>query len=1082
MGSPDGRVSLDSAQLKQLRSRAGLSQEALAQQCLQERLCVSIASIKRAEAGKPVLYRTARHLATVYKVSLEQLWRKAAADAQGEAAGKAGVLVSPEPSFVEELRSVIALQVAMRPPVGAVPVEELIQVVQQFGGVVEKQPAEGLLAVFGVPRAYRSDAARCLQCALQMAPLLDPARAALSIRVCDWEPTGCRMERDEDAPVGMPVEGLAPIRVQADVAASLVDSFEFAPGAGNTPAWRNLLGWMPPGHGVVAPLVGRHAEVLQFKAIVEATAEYQGGHLVYLRGAAGIGKSRLMTEFRDMARQAHFDVHQATVLDFGVEAGSGALGQLACSLLRLGSLAAADDDESLAAAFTRAGMNAEQQMCLRALLGRPPVPAQATIYAAMTHATRLERSADALALLLLREAILNPVAVFVEDVHWGDGELFDTLAAMLARTQFAPVVWVLTSRPENDPLDRLMRQRDTEVPVTVFGLAPLRRGEAEALALQFDQVEPEYRQQCVERAKGNALFLTQMLLSGHERRVPDSLKHLVQSQMDRLAPVDRRALRGAAAIGQRFGLGLLRELLELADYRLDAAVSAHLVRQVEPGVYLFVHDLVMQCIYEAMAPAQRDFLHKSLGELYRERDSSLSAQHLHRARDPSAPQTIVAAVREKMAAYHYEAALELVELGRGVTYAPVDAYALALLGAEAALKTGRTQQARGGFEQAVELAQAPGERLEAVLGLARTLNLLEELDAEIALIDASVPVASAVDSKAPLAQLLYLKGNVYFPRGDFATARRHHEQALAHARESGDKRTEALALSGLGDSYYAEGRMKTAHGVFGECLALCHAHGFADVEASNRFMLATTAIYLGQSEVALADALASATLGMRVGNRRAEIVSRLTASWVLTAMGRAEEARRQVDAGLELVHALKALRFEPFLLESLARVCLVEGKDEEAEAHVVRAWALVEERKLERFIGPWVLGTLALVAGENGKRRDEALARGVELLDKGCVAHNVYRFLVAAAECLLVRGRVKQALAYAERLERFAQAEPCAWSDHHVEIVRAYAAWAQAPDAGSWERLERHVAAGKRAGLGSVMPVLQRTLRAGASA
>lgn len=1073
MESPDGRVSLDGSQLKQLRARAGLSQEALAERCLEQRLCVSIASIKRAETGKPVLYRTARHLASVYQVPLEQLWKKA--QAQAPRRPVAAAAAAPEaPATSEETRTVIALQVQLRPPTDAQLVAGVVRLVQQFGGRVEASSTLALTAVFGVPRAYRSDSARCLQCALQAAYLLDRSGAQLSVRMGEWSGGAFLLAAADAPPAGAVAEnGLAPIQVQGEIAAALAEGFEFAPAAARAP-WRQLVGWRPPEQGVLSPLVGRYAEVLQFKAIVETTAEYQGGHVVYLRGAAGIGKSRLLAELRDMARQAHFELHQASVLDFGVEAGGGALGQLTASLLRI-SLAAAEDEESLAQAFARAALDPEQQMCLRALLGQPPLAAQAAIYGAMTHATRQERCADTLALLLLRASILNPVAVLVEDVHWGDAELFAILAGMLARTQFVPVVWVLSSRPENDPLELLVRQRDAEQPVTVLGLAPLRRNEAEALALQFDRAAPEYRAQCVERARGNALFLTQMLLSSQERTVPDSLKHLVQSQLDRLAPPDRRALRAAAAIGQRFSLALLRELLEEPGYALDAAVAAHLVRPVEAGNYLFVHDLVMQCIHEAMAQPQRDALHQALGRLYRDRDLSLCAQHLHRARDAQAPATLLAAAHEKIAGYHYEAALELVELARGITYADVDMHALALLGAEAALKTGRTQQARQGFEEALALATAPAARLDAVLGLARTLNLLEELEAEAQLLEGALPAARAADAKGALAQLLYLQGNMYFPRGDFATSRQHHEQALGHARSCGDRRTQAQALSGLGDSYYAEGRMQQAHAVFDDCLTLCQAHGFADVEASNRFMLATTAIYLGRGELALADALASADLGLRVGNRRAEIVSRLTASWVLTAFGRGAEARAQIAQALAVVHTLQAGRFEPFLLEALARVALVEGRQDEARDHVTRAWALVQERKLERFIGPWVLGTLALVSEE--KPQAEALARGSALLAAGCVAHNSYRFLVAAAECALLRQRMDQALDCAQRLEQFVRAEPCAWSEHHTALVRGVAAWVAAPQEAQHQRVAALLAAGRQAGFAFTMPLLQRSLR-----
>lgn len=69
----DGRLNLNSEQLKSLRRKEGMSQEALSDACINRGLGLSLASVKRAESGKAVLYRTARHLAAFFGVSLEAL-------------------------------------------------------------------------------------------------------------------------------------------------------------------------------------------------------------------------------------------------------------------------------------------------------------------------------------------------------------------------------------------------------------------------------------------------------------------------------------------------------------------------------------------------------------------------------------------------------------------------------------------------------------------------------------------------------------------------------------------------------------------------------------------------------------------------------------------------------------------------------------------------------------------------------------------------------------------------------------------------------------------------------------------------
>src|SRR4029453_17510629 len=100
-------------------------------------------------------------------------------------------------------------------------------------------------------------------------------------------------------------------------------------------AWR-LSGLGPP-QPDYRPLVDRKIELRQFAAALQACRETAAGHVVHVRGEAGIGKTRLAEEFQRLAREAGFACHTGLVLDFGTGAGRDAIRALVRGILGVGA-------------------------------------------------------------------------------------------------------------------------------------------------------------------------------------------------------------------------------------------------------------------------------------------------------------------------------------------------------------------------------------------------------------------------------------------------------------------------------------------------------------------------------------------------------------------------------------------------------------------------------------------------------------------------------------------------------------------------------------------------------------------------
>lgn len=1084
----DGRVLLDANLLKQLRKRRGLSQEALAELCFSQQLCVSVASIKRAETGNVVLYRTARHLAQVYGVSIEQLLGQASFDKVPVPAAVlppalASQLSALQPPADDILRYVILLHIELAAalPEGDALLREAGNLVLQFGGRLEAPEGAGLRAAFGLPQAYRSDAERCMRCAIELNRLLlTHGLRGMAIRLVRWQNGQALPSRDAlpDLRGNAPAPGVQPIRLPLYVANNLLphlkDRFLFDGNA--LPGYAAFQRVAAGEAGELQALIGRYAETRQFKAVAEAMLEAQGGHIVYLRAMAGVGKSRLAQEFADIARQDGIACHVCDVLDAGGESWRAPLEQLARSLFAIDAQSAVPAEQQIDQTVARLHLPADSAMFYRALCGAPLRDAQAPVFAAMSHEVRERGFANALQMLIVRHALNAPLMITMEDVHWAEPQMLDALAALLAGTRDAPVLWVLTSRVDDDPLEQSLRPQLYDIALTVLDLGPMSPREAAALADQFGDVDAAYRRQCVERAQGNPLFLTQLLASP-EHLLPDSLRHVIQTRIDSLPPEQAAALRMASVFGNRFELALLREALAQPDYEVAAGGRNSLLRPAGKDSYAFVHDLVMHCIYDSIEAGALRAMHATVAEIFRERDTAQCAHHLYRARDSGALEMMLAAIRGKLDAHEYEAALNLTAECNRADSTSFSSFPLALLRAHAAAGMGSMANARQYYQHAMMLAGQPSDRIDAVIGLATTLNILEELAEEERLLDETIPLAMSIGADAALGKLLYLKGNIYFPRGNYGECRRFHEDAARYAQASDMAETQARALSGVGDSYYAQGHMRKAHQLFSECLSMCSQHSYLHIEASNRSALGSTRIYLGESAGAVEDALASADIAHKVGNRRAETFARMTAGWALVASGELQRAHEEVQTGLELARSLGSSRFETFLRESEARLAWLNGDHADAERKMRAIAEDVERHQLQNFIGPWVMGTLALFAGDAATRK-RALLKGASYLTRDCLAHNSFRFYLNAAEVALLDGDAVSAGFYAEQLEASAASEPCTWIGHHVAMIRAYTEWTGSPNEEVRERFTVLRADAQRYGFTEAAPRLARAMLA----
>ena len=463
------------------------------------------------------------------------------------------------------------------------------RVVQNYGGSIDKHIGDNVMAVFGAPIAHDNDPERAARTALDIHQAVDQVGRKLSVALeahvgiasGDVVASGTGSDAHREYTVtGEAVNLAARLEALAEAEQTLVsDTVWQALGGkatGHSLGEHDVKGFAEP---VLvwdlqalseyrqltsqSPLVGRHAELRQFEAILDACLKDDTGHTVYLRGDAGIGKTRLAEAFQAIAEERGCICHTGLVLDFGASSSRNAIGTLAHDLIGLSpDVDEAERSSAIDKAITSGFIDPDRRVFLNELLGQAQARDLRVIYDAMDSATRAQRERETLVQLITRLSDTHALCLRIEDLHWADDSALDHLASLMRSIAAHRIILILTSRFENDPMDGSWRSVTRGCPITTLDVGRLHDRDARALIGERSTLDDDFFGACIELAEGNPLFLEQLLRNADAVRkaeLPGSLQSVILARADRLGRQDKQALQAASVIGQRFELDVLRK-------------------------------------------------------------------------------------------------------------------------------------------------------------------------------------------------------------------------------------------------------------------------------------------------------------------------------------------------------------------------------------------------------------------------------------------------------------------------------------------------------------------------------------------
>ncbi len=490
--------------------------------------------------------------------------------------------------------------------------------------------------------------------------------------------------------------------------------------------------------GTTHALVGRDAELTELASLLGVRPARLGPsplpNVVLLSGDAGVGKTRLLTELRDVAFAEGWQVVAGHCLNFG----DSALPYLPFSEV-MGRLVADLPDVVETVAELHPGL-ARLQPGRRMLSGDESDSAQvdrADLFEAM-HAVLEAAAAKA------------PLLLVIEDAHWADHSTRDMISFLFGRPFSEPVGIVVSYRGEDlhrrHPLRPQVAEWSRIRGVERIQLNPLRDAEVRALVRELHP-EPLAEAEIadiVDRADGNAFFVEELVGAtwAASGRVPETLAEVLLVRLDRLDEAAQHVVRVASVAGRRVSHSLLAAASGLPDSQLDPALRAAVEQSVlvasRENTYSFRHALLAEAVYDDLLPGERVRLHAAYAESMSEGRARGTAAELARhalaAMDrATALEASIRAGDEAMAvggpdeaAHHYERALELVADPALAETVPV--LALVSKAADAMVATGVPNRAHALVRQYLDSLpdDAPPEwRAQLQVHLAHTASLYE---------------------------------------------------------------------------------------------------------------------------------------------------------------------------------------------------------------------------------------------------------------------------------------------------------------------------------------------------------------------
>jgi AAA ATPase domain len=546
----------------------------------------------------------------------------------------------------------------------------------------------------------------------------------------------------------------------------------------------------------LTPFVGRQRDMSTLGDIL-SHARAGHGQVVGIAGEPGMGKSRLLLEFRNSLGAPAVACVEGRCVSYGSSTPYLPL----VDLIRANSgIEPGDDSATIVAhvrsALGRAGLEPDKHLPFVARL-LAVADATSPPYPPLTPEEIKAHTFQTLRAWTFKISQQRPLVVVIEDLHWIDATSEEYLTSLVESLAGSPILLLCSWRPGYQP------SWAEHSYVTQLSLQRLGPGDSLAILESVRGAQPMsagIATRMLERAEGNPFFLEELARASAGREdadtdgtLPATIEDVLLARIGALPASTRHVLQTAAVLGRDFSLGVLENVWDGGDAllpELHKLQSAEFVyqRDVAPEPrFSFKHALTHEVAYASLLGSARRRLHRRVAETL-EQESGGDAHS-----------------RPELLAHHYTAA--------GVLEPAIAWWQRA---GERALEASANVEAIRHFTQALQLLgslpETPArvrQELELQIGLSTALIVTRGYGAEesVQADTRARDLAHRVGEPGHLLPLLFRRWRIQLVQSHQYVARQAAEDFLSNAETYGDATQMMLAHSSMGVSCLVQGEI-----------------------------------------------------------------------------------------------------------------------------------------------------------------------------------------------------------------------------------------------------------------------------------